>query len=121
MKITAPQLAMLASRLNAIEEIEDLNRQKDNGVQFRRWKVWMDGGPVGVNETYWSDGELLLEILNRAAQMGYTWRSTFCGYYHRMFFMINGVGQASNGETALEAAALAFIKLPLPGPQPKTS
>ena len=111
---------MLAERLDAIEEIEDLNRQNGNAVHFRRWKVWMDGGLIGVNETYWSDGELLLAVLNRAAQMGYTWRFTFDNNYHRMFFMINGMGQASNGRTPLEATVLAFLKLPLPSPQEKS-
>lgn len=64
--ITPETLAKVAKLLGH-EEIYSTNNATQ--TSHRHWVVAMDAGPLGVNDTYWSDGDLLLAILNKAAEI----------------------------------------------------
>lgn len=93
---------------------------------------WESHYPEGDGwQTRWrSDGDLLLSILNRAAEMGYETSVTFNPAVFEgdpKFWSADNVTwprqyhgetvSSARGDSALEAAILAFIQLPIPASQ----
>lgn len=48
----------------------------NGGKTFLHWKVWQSFGSIGVEDIDYSDGELMLQVLQRAKEHGIAFRVT---------------------------------------------
>lgn len=132
--LTQDGLKALAARLGLLE-IGEFGERLGNNDRFPGTKYWggefLYGGGGGTRFVHWSDGDLLLAILNRAIEMQLRlklnagnfqgmavkhnadrlWSAEFETYAH------DGNGprvKGASAPTVLEAVILAFLQVPNP-------
>ena len=102
-----PEVLEKVAKLLGWEELKDLNlpssEEYPNGaVVFRHWQSWQNCGLLGVNSIEYSDGDLLLAILNKWAEMGKA------GYLYALTVEAGVAAARKRPPQFLEAVLLSF-------------